>query len=133
MTPPNPLVATGDTLELNCTLSDPLAMGKNASSLYFEPPGDVVVNLEYVTVLDEKTISLRYPNASKSLNGHWFCRQYEATDSLNFGQQSILVAGRMFFVLFILSFVDLRVFITTTGRPCTYMKLIANKKTKKTN
>ena len=100
VTPSDPMVVSGSTLELNCTMSDVLE-GENVSALYFIR-GRLRVPDRYVKVVDNRTVTLQYPNAQRNDSGHWFCRLPGNDSNKLVGQQDVKVAGMscFFFLIF---------------------------------
>lgn len=94
MSPSDPLVATGDTLVVNCTLRDVWGLeGLRPSEDVFFTVGLQRLPSHYVHVLDHLTAQLRWPNMTRrnSLN-HIFCYWHNMTYHVS--HEVITVAGQ---------------------------------------
>ena len=91
MSPTNPLFATGETLELNCTLSERAGQTYNASSIYFQFQNREI-GAEHVTVLSERMAQLRLTPALRNMTGHWFCYMRDGPEK-KLGQQVVTIGG----------------------------------------
>ncbi|KAK2183742.1 hypothetical protein NP493_297g01023 [Ridgeia piscesae] len=75
--PTDPLVGTGDTLVVNCTLENTGPLNINSSTIFFKF-GNTRLDAKYVHVMDKNTAQLRMPNMTRSQNsGHIFCYAVE--------------------------------------------------------
>lgn len=91
MTPKDPLVATGNTLVVNCTLTN-YTGPYNISDLYFMFGGENISS-SYVKVLDERTAQLQLPNMTRNMSQkHLYC--YMPGERMRIGQQAVHVAGK---------------------------------------
>lgn len=91
MEPPDPLVQTGSTLILNCTLTNH-SLPYNASHIRFKHGGRLIA-ADYVTVKSTWTAELRLPNVTRNISGHHFFCDLPIPDT-HIGQQVITVAGK---------------------------------------
>lgn len=94
MSPSDPLVASGDTLVVNCTLRDVWGLeGLRPSEDVFFTVGLQRLPSHYVHVLDSLTAQLRWPNMTRrnSLN-HIFCYWHNMTYHVS--HEVITVAGQ---------------------------------------
>ena len=89
----NPIVATGETLKLNCTLFN-YTDQNNAYHIYFYWEGETV-DSKYVHVLSNSTAQVRLPNMKRSYTEHHIYCYLQGVD-YRIGQQAVTVAGRHF-------------------------------------
>lgn len=98
MIPSDPLVKTGGTLIVNCTLTNYTGQ-YDANYIYFKF-GNKTIDSSYVHVLDSKTASLHLPNMTRSQSGiHCYCYIKDYSEVI--GQQVVTVAGWYWFKYFI--------------------------------
>ena len=93
--PNDPLVATGETLILNCSLKDGYNGTLTSGAIYFQWL-NVVYNTshEYVVVLNDRVAQLRMPGMRRSDSSqNMFC--YIPDAQYRLGQQVITIAGEL--------------------------------------
>ncbi len=91
MAPSDPLVATGETLIVHCTLRN-YTGPYNASQIYYKM-GNNTIDSSYVHILNNITAELRLPNMTRNHSGtHCFC--YIKGYQLVLAHQVVTVAGR---------------------------------------
>ena len=98
MLPRDPLVQTGTTLELNCTILPKYNGTHTASDITFHVGNETYgVTHPYVTVLEESKMStLRLPNVTRDISGTR-AQCYIPDVEHRLGEQYVRVAGKTFY------------------------------------
>ena len=98
MLPRDPLVQTGTTLELNCTILSKYNGTHTASDITFHVGNETYgVTHPYVTVLEESKMStLRLPNVTRDISGTR-AQCYIPDVEHRLGEQYVRVAGKTFY------------------------------------
>lgn len=92
MSPRDPLVETGEDLNINCTLRNYTGPSK-ASDIYFEFDNQTYYGPPYVEVIDSRTAAFSLPNMQKNVSGkHVWCHIPDLKYRL--AQQVVTVAGK---------------------------------------